>query len=88
MTDRNFLSLHLHAFVAHRPVFGGVRLDLRAVERDMSQLRKLSFSANLSTSEEQPSQRHLVTLSKSATVRPSKQRRTAPDGPPAVIGRD
>src|SRR6202042_545622 len=29
----------LHAFVAHRLVFGGVRLDLRAVEGDMPELR-------------------------------------------------
>ena len=29
----------LHTFVAHRLVFGGVRPDLRAVERDMPQLR-------------------------------------------------
>ena len=29
----------LHAVVTHRLVFGGVRLDLRAVELDMPQLR-------------------------------------------------
>src|SRR5580698_39866 len=33
----------LHAVVAHRLVFGGVRLDLRAVERDMPQLRQPGF---------------------------------------------
>src|SRR3984885_9829294 len=33
----------LHAFVAHRLVFGGVRLDLRAVERDMPELRQPGF---------------------------------------------
>jgi hypothetical protein len=37
----------LHAFVAHRLVFGGVRLDLRAVERDMPQLRQPGFFRQL-----------------------------------------
>src|SRR3984885_4843540 len=37
----------LHAFVAHRLVFGGVRLDLRAVERDMPELRQPGFFRKL-----------------------------------------
>ena len=37
----------LHAFVAHRLVSGGVRLDLRAVERDMPQLRQPGFFRKL-----------------------------------------
>ena len=37
----------LHALVAHRLVLGGVRLDLRPVERDMAELHKPRLFAQL-----------------------------------------
>ena len=37
----------LHALVAHRLVLGGVRLDLRPVERDMAELHKSRLFAQL-----------------------------------------
>ncbi len=52
----------LHAFVAHRLVFGGVRLDLRAVERDMPQLRQPGFFRQLQHLQKQPPQRRQMTL--------------------------
>ena len=53
----------LHAFVAHRLVFGGVRLDLRAVERDMPQLRQRGFfRASSSTCKNSSPQRRQMTL--------------------------
>ena len=52
----------LHAFVAHRLVFGGVRLDLRAVERDMPQLCKPGLFRQLQHLQKQPPQRRQMTL--------------------------
>ena len=52
----------LHAFVAHRLVLGGVRLDLRAVERDMSQLRQTGFFRQLQHLQKQLGQRRQMTL--------------------------
>ena len=52
----------LHAFVAHRLVLGGVRLDLRAVERDMPQLRQPGFLRQLQHLQKQPHQRRQTTL--------------------------
>ena len=52
----------LHASVAHRLVFGGVRLDLRAVERDMPQLRQPGFFRQLQHLQKQPPQRRQMTL--------------------------
>ena len=47
----------LHAFVTHRLVFGGVCLDLRAVERDMPELRQPGFFRKLQHLQKQPPQR-------------------------------
>ena len=52
----------LHAFVAHCLVFGGVRLDLRAVERDMPELRQPGFFRKLQHLQKQPPQRRQMTL--------------------------
>src|SRR5271155_2449901 len=52
----------LHALVAHRLVLGGVRLDLRPVERDMAELHKSRLFAQLENLPEQSRKRLQVPL--------------------------
>ena len=52
----------LHAFVAHRLVLGGVRLDLHAVGRDLPQLRQTGFFRQLQHLQKQPPQSRRMTL--------------------------
>ena len=52
----------LHALVAHRLVLGGVRLDLRPVERDMAELHEPGLLAQLQYLHEQPRKRLQVPL--------------------------
>jgi len=51
-----------HALVAHRLVLGGVRLDLRAVERDMAELHQSRLLAELEDLSEQAGERLQVPL--------------------------
>ena len=67
----------LHALVAHRLVLGGVRLDLRPVERDMAELHKSRLFAQLENlPERSPASAFKCRLRKSETVR---IRRIEPD---------
>src|SRR5208337_535294 len=59
-----------HALVAHHLVLGGVRLDLRPVERDMAELRQPRLFAQPQNLREQAGERLQVTLAEE-TVRKS-----------------
>ena len=51
-----------HALVAHRLVLGGVRLDLRSVERDMAELHQSRLRAQLENLGKQAGERLQVAL--------------------------
>ena len=67
----------LHALVAHRLVLGGVRLDLRPVERDMAELHKSRLFAQLENLPEQSRKRLQVPLAEVGDG--AKIRRIEPD---------
>src|SRR5208282_5517831 len=60
-----------NALIAHRLLLGGVRLDLRAVERDMAELRQSGPFAQLQNPREQAVSAFRRRLRKSETVRKS-----------------
>ena len=67
----------LHPLVAHRLVLGGVRLDLRPVERDMAELHKSRLFAQLENLPEQSRKRLQVPLAEVGDG--AKIRRIEPD---------
>ena len=67
----------LHALVAHRLVLGGVRLDLRPVERDMTELRQPRLLAQLQNLPEQAGERLQMALAEVGDG--AKIRRIEPD---------
>ena len=67
----------LHAIVAHRLVLGGVRLDLRAVERDMAELDQPRLLAKLENLREQAGERLQMALAEVGDG--AKIRRFEPD---------
>ena len=60
-----------HALIAHRLVLGGVRLDLRPVERHMAELRQPRPLAQLENLPNRPASAFKWRLRKSETVRKS-----------------